>query len=228
MDDDEDRPLSPQTKDRRPQRAILLINKAPCLFAPMLHRLLGKQILSHRRSRSAIVQVSAMSKPTPDTFRYFFSEPAHVESKCIFCKIADGRIKPGNPRDPAQLIFENDNLVAFDDINPGSKRHLLVIPKKHLKNCWDLKPKLLNEMDDLANKMLELYNPEGAQSRKFFIRPPWNSVYHVHLHIMIGELTDPIWHLRKIGFQSPLFHITPDQLRKENALKEEGGPTPPN
>jgi diadenosine tetraphosphate (Ap4A) HIT family hydrolase len=168
-----------------------------------------------------------MAKPTPDTFRYF-SEPANIESKCIFCKIADGRIKPGNPKESAELIFENDRIVAFDDINPGSaNRHLLVVPKEHLKNCWDLKSKLLNEMDDLANKMLELHKPEGAQSRKFFIRPPFNSVYHVHLHIMIGELTDPIWNLRKIGFQSPWFHIiTPDQLRKENGWNEAGKTNP--
>ena len=151
---------------------------------------------------------------TPDTFRYL-SEPSNVESKCIFCKIADGRIKPGNRDDPSELILENDEVVVFHDIHPGARLHFLVIPKRHLKNCWSLNQGLLNEMDTVANKILQLHNPHDEPSRKFFIRPPWNSVYHVHLHVMIGELMDSFCDLRKIGFQSPWFHITPNQLRKE-------------
>lgn len=151
----------------------------------------------------------------PDTFRYF-SEPRNVGSRCIFCKIADGRVKPGDPKNPSELVFENDRLVVFDDINPGAVRHLLIIPKQHLKNCWDLNLTLLNEIDEIATMLIKNYSKDGDERRTFFIRPPWNSVYHVHLHVMIGELTDPIWHPRKIGFQSPWFHITPTQLRFES------------
>ncbi len=150
----------------------------------------------------------------PDTFRYWL-EPSHVESKCIFCKIADGRIKPGGRHDPSELVYENDKVVVFNDMNPGARQHFLVIPKRHLKNCWSLNQGLLDEMDKVADEILEFRNPHGESSRKFFIRPPWNSVYHVHLHVMIGDLTDSFCDLRKIGFQSAWFHITPNQLRKE-------------
>ena len=76
-------------------------------------------------------------------------------------------------------------------------------------------------MDAVANTILESHNPNSEPSRKFFIRPPWNSVYHVHLHVMIGELTDSVCDLRKIGFQSPWFHVTPHQLKKEMGWSEE-------
>jgi histidine triad (HIT) family protein len=158
-----------------------------------------------------------MSKK-PDTFRYFCSEPPEVENKCIFCKISNGSIKPGNRKDPTELIFENDRLVAFDDINPGAARHLLVVTKEHYKNCWDpkLTSTLLDEMDQVARQLLERFNKDNERiSRTFFIRPPFNSVYHIHLHVMIGELTDPWWDPRKLGFQSPWFHITPTQLKIE-------------
>ena len=157
----------------------------------------------------------------PDTFRYFCTEPKNVESKCIFCKIGDGRIKPGNRNDPAELLFENDRLVAFDDIQPGARRHFLVVTKSHLKNCWSLTAEILDEMDEVATKLIGDYRTDGEETRKFFIRPPFNSVYHVHLHVMLGELTDPIWQLRKIGYQSPLFHITPEQLVKESDWAKE-------
>lgn len=153
----------------------------------------------------------------PDTFRYFFSTPQDVQSKCIFCKIGDGSIKPGKKSDPSELLFEDGNIVAFNDICPGADRHILVVTKEHLKNCWDpaLTRDTLEKLDKVADQLIDRFNKEGKDSRKFFIRPPFNSVYHIHLHIMIGELTDPFWHPRKLGFQSSWFHITPDQLLEE-------------
>jgi len=174
---------------------------------------------------------------TPDTFRYFWSTPDDVESKCIFCKIANGSMKPGSRKNPTELIYESDHLVAFDDIQPGaSHRHLLVVTKAHIKNCWDpkLTMTLLNEMDHVANELLQRFNNNnnnnnpptnetaavagGLMTRKFFIRPPFNSVYHIHLHVMIGRLIDPVWHPRRLGFENSWFHITPDQLKKERTF----------
>lgn len=148
----------------------------------------------------------------PDVFRYF-SEPVDVESKCIFCKIADGRIKPGKHSQPEELLYQDDEFVAFNDIAPGAKHHFLVIPQAHLKNCWDLNQKQLSKMEGISKKLINENQEEGQAVRVFFIRPPWNSVYHVHMHVMIGELTDGALNPRRIGFESPWFHITPDQLR---------------
>ena len=154
------------------------------------------------------------TKEKPDEFRYI-NEPIDVRDKCVFCKIADGKIKPGGNTNPKELIYENDNIVAFDDMNPGAISHSLVVPKKHLKNCWSLSPNLLDEMERVAFEILKDRNPNGDKlSAMFFIRPPFNSVYHVHLHVMILPLTDSVFNPRRLGFQSSWFHITPLTLRK--------------
>lgn len=164
---------------------------------------------------SSIFSSLAMIRDTankPTVFRYI-TEPPNVIESCIFCKIADGRMKPGeSPED--DLVYEDERIVAFHDINPGADEHLLVVPKEHVKNCWYLSPDLLDEMDRVADQLLEKFNPEKHSSRKFFIRPPLNSVYHVHLHVMVLPLTDPCYMPRRLGFTSPLFHITPDKVKE--------------
>ena len=52
-------------------------------------------------------------------------------SDCLFCKIRDGEI-------PADIIFENDDVLAFNDVNPQAPVHLLIIPKKHISTVNDV------------------------------------------------------------------------------------------
>jgi len=52
---------------------------------------------------------------------------------CIFCKIANKQI-------PSQTIYEDQNIIAFNDIDPAAPIHILVIPKKHIEKVTDLKP----------------------------------------------------------------------------------------
>ena len=54
-------------------------------------------------------------------------------SDCIFCKIANGEI-------PSELVYENEYIAAFNDINPSAPVHILVIPKRHVES--------LNELED--------------------------------------------------------------------------------
>ena len=52
---------------------------------------------------------------------------------CIFCKIANKEI-------PSNIVFEDDDVIAFNDLNPEAPVHVLVIPKKHIANLSDAKP----------------------------------------------------------------------------------------
>ena len=52
-------------------------------------------------------------------------------SDCLFCKIRDGEI-------PADIIYENDDVLAFNDVNPQAPVHLLIIPKKHISTVNDV------------------------------------------------------------------------------------------
>ena len=62
---------------------------------------------------------------------------------CLFCKIIDGEI-------PSAKVFENDKLIAFNDINPKAKVHILIVPKKHIESV-----KHLQEIDkELAGELI--------------------------------------------------------------------------
>ena len=184
---------------------LLQATKSPRKYAS------GKGPSLRKRTNRTVLN-SRMMPEKPDVFRYF-SEPADVESKCIFCKIGDGRIKPGKRSEPEELLYQDEEFVAFNDIAPGAKYHFLVIPKKHLKNCWALNRDQLDRMEEISNLLISKHQTGDEEVRTFFIRPPWNSVYHVHMHVMMGDLTDWKFNPRRLGYESPWFHITPSQLR---------------
>jgi histidine triad (HIT) family protein len=112
---------------------------------------------------------------------------------CIFCKIGAGQI-------PAQVVFEDDEVLAFKDINPAAPVHLLVIPKQHidtLSDATDAHTALLGKMLALAPKLAGEHGigvtvgADGKRSGgyKTLINSGPNGgqeVYHLHLHVYGG------------------------------------------
>jgi len=103
---------------------------------------------------------------------------------CIFCKIILKQI-------PAKIEFENDSMVAIQDINPQAPVHLLLIPKKHVAEIARL-----NESDRALIGDLIFRAKELARERKLEdgYRLVFNnglkagqSVFHVHLHLLAGR-----------------------------------------
>lgn len=104
---------------------------------------------------------------------------------CIFCRVAKKEV-------PAKIAFEDDDLVAFEDLHPQAPVHLLLIPKKHIStldkiNAEDqvLLGKLLWAAKEIARKkkiaepgfrLVLNCNPDGGQL-----------VYHLHMHLMGGR-----------------------------------------
>jgi histidine triad (HIT) family protein len=103
---------------------------------------------------------------------------------CIFCSIANGKI-------PARKVLENEDVIAFHDLNPAAPTHVLVIPRKHVATLDDA-----TESDSvLLGKML-LGASEVAQSAGLATgyRVVMNvqagagqSVFHIHLHVLGGR-----------------------------------------
>ena len=56
-------------------------------------------------------------------------------TNCLFCKIRDGEI-------PSEIVYENEHVLAFNDINPSKKVHILVIPKEHYDSFDVIPPKI--------------------------------------------------------------------------------------
>jgi histidine triad (HIT) family protein len=106
-------------------------------------------------------------------------------SDCLFCKIVEGKI-------PAKKVYEDADVVAFDDIQPQAPVHVLVIPKKHVPTLNDLSP----ADDALAGKLMrvaaQLARERGIADRGWRATVNVNKdahqlVFHVHLHLMGGR-----------------------------------------
>lgn len=108
-------------------------------------------------------------------------------SDCIFCKIAAGEL-------PSNTVYEDDELLAFHDIHPFARVHVLIIPKQHIASLADCAP----EHTDLLGKML-LLAPKLAKGLgleagfKTLIntgRGGGQEVFHIHVHVFGGG--DPV------------------------------------
>jgi histidine triad (HIT) family protein len=113
---------------------------------------------------------------------------------CIFCKIVAKQI-------PASIVYEDDALLAFKDINPAAPVHLLVIPKQHvatLSDCTDEHAAVLGRMLALAPKLAAEHGIAAQQAAdgtrtggfKSLINTGPNGgqeVYHLHLHVYGGQ-----------------------------------------
>jgi histidine triad (HIT) family protein len=106
-------------------------------------------------------------------------------SECLFCRIVAGEI-------PSTKVFEDDDLLAFEDINPQAPVHVLVIPKKHVATLNDLGPDDTN----LAGRMLQVAHKVARE--KGTAEPGYRNVinvnsgggqlvYHLHLHVLGGR-----------------------------------------
>lgn len=107
-------------------------------------------------------------------------------SDCIFCKIVDKKI-------PSKVIYEDDRVIAFEDINPQAPVHCLVIPKKHIPTLLDIKA----EDEELISHMIKISNKVAKEKeiaeRGFRIVTNCNpesgqTVYHIHFHILGGRI----------------------------------------
>lgn len=104
---------------------------------------------------------------------------------CLFCKIVDGNL-------PADIVYENDTLVAFRDINAKAPTHILLIPRRHIATMNDLQ----NGDESLAGELFitaaKIAADEGLADDGYRVIMNCNeaagqSVFHIHLHLMGGR-----------------------------------------
>ena len=104
---------------------------------------------------------------------------------CLFCKVIEGEI-------PSTPVFENENLFAFEDINPQAPTHLLILPKKHLSTLLDVQEEdhaLIGSITSAAN---ELARERGLDQSGFRLvvncgAGAGQSVFHIHFHLLGGR-----------------------------------------
>ena len=106
-----------------------------------------------------------------------------MSANCLFCKISKGEI-------PADKLFEDDEVLAFRDINPEAPVHFLVIPKKHISGPADVG----EEDERLIGKMMRIGSQVAKQEGIEHFRVVHNNgaqagqtVFHIHMHILGGR-----------------------------------------
>lgn len=104
---------------------------------------------------------------------------------CVFCKIIKGEI-------PSKKVYEDDEILAFYDINPIAKVHVLVIPKMHIKSLQELKEENKDLLFHLFEKINEVAKIVGVDKTGFRVvsnvgEDAGQAVKHLHFHIIGGE-----------------------------------------
>lgn len=104
---------------------------------------------------------------------------------CLFCGIVDGTIK-------ANVVFQNDRVVAFKDITPKAPVHVLIIPRKHLASVLDIAVEdgaLIGEIFQVAGRLAQ---DLGLANKGFRVvvnsgADAGQSVFHLHYHLLGGR-----------------------------------------
>ncbi len=105
-----------------------------------------------------------------------------MTTDCIFCKIINIDI-------PAKTIYEDDDVIVFNDIKPMAKIHFLIVPKLHvesLKACDDMQQALLGKMLLLTSKLAAEQGLVGYKTLINTGREAGQEVFHLHMHIFGG------------------------------------------
>jgi histidine triad (HIT) family protein len=104
---------------------------------------------------------------------------------CLFCRIIAGEI-------PALKVYEDERMIAFNDINPQAPMHVLVVPKQHIATVNDLSPAnddLVGAMVRTAATIAKERGFDGPGFRTVFNcnEQAGQSVFHIHLHVLGGR-----------------------------------------
>ena len=106
-----------------------------------------------------------------------------TDPNCIFCKIARGEI-------PANMIYDDDDVMAFHDIRPQAPVHFLVVPKAHVATLYDAQMshvQALGKMLALSGRLArEAGAAEGFRAIVNTGRVGHQEVYHLHMHVLGG------------------------------------------
>lgn len=104
---------------------------------------------------------------------------------CLFCKIRDGEI-------PSDTVYENDDIVAFRDVNPHAPTHILIVPRKHISSVNDLEPEDAEVMGKMLLAARDIASSEGVAVDGYRLVVNCNAdagqtVFHIHMHLLGGR-----------------------------------------
>lgn len=104
-----------------------------------------------------------------------------MAEECVFCNIVNGTAK-------SELVYEDEEVVAFLDIHPVNRGHTLVVPKKHFENIHDIPQELHKHVYDVVKKIAEaqkkVFSPAGISIAQNSGKAAGQIVFHFHTHVI--------------------------------------------
>ncbi len=104
---------------------------------------------------------------------------------CLFCRIVSGEI-------PADIVYRDDELIAFNDINPQAPTHVLIVPRRHIATLNDIAVEDQNLIGRLIHRAAAIAADRGHAETGY--RTVFNcnaeagqTVFHIHLHLLAGR-----------------------------------------
>jgi histidine triad (HIT) family protein len=113
---------------------------------------------------------------------YNFYEKETTMTNCIFCKIINGEI-------PSTKLYENDYVIAIEDINPKAKVHSLVIPKVHVESLNELEDEKI--MSEILKAVKEVAKIKGVKAYRLHVntgKEEGQIVFHLHFHVLSNTI----------------------------------------
>lgn len=112
-----------------------------------------------------------------------------ADPDCVFCQIVAGEV-------PATVVHSDERTVAFMDINPGTRGHLLVVPREHARDLLDIDPQDLAAVTRVGQQMAlrvhERLGADGVNLLNSCGKAAWQTVFHFHLHVIPRYADDPL------------------------------------
>jgi histidine triad (HIT) family protein len=112
-----------------------------------------------------------------------------AEADCIFCKVLAGEI-------PSEKVFEDEHTVAIMDINPWTRGHALVIPRRHVVDLLEIDDEELARTAQAAKRLAQLQKDrlgcDGVNLLNSCGQAAWQTVFHFHIHAIPRYEDDPL------------------------------------
>ena len=112
-----------------------------------------------------------------------------ADPDCLFCRIVAGEI-------PATRVAEDDRTIAFMDINPATRGHVLVVPREHANDLLAIDPEDLAAVARTAQRvaatMPDRLGADGVNLLNSCGREAWQTVFHFHMHVIPRYAADPL------------------------------------
>jgi len=112
-----------------------------------------------------------------------------VSEDCLFCRIVAGDL-------PGQIVQSDERTVAFMDINPATRGHALVVPRRHARDLLEIEPAELAAVmaaaQSLARRVVDRLGAAGVNLLNSCGAPAWQTVFHFHVHVIPRYEGDPL------------------------------------